>query len=264
VQKSFAWLLALSLLTAPAEAQERFHFNPEVYRAWADAANGQPCETQLEGFLAGSPLRHAYPVEAVQSRTSGEVLLTFDTRYADGALLIENARVFRSDPSSVFDEAALAAAREFVFPPEMRNCQGIRANIWYKVVSDNPGGTLRGFVSASTATPPLRRETAEALLNGRLRDHCQVESPINAAELGGAIVRLYPEAALQRERQGLAVVQFSITPEGAVSNPVALEDFPSGWGFGSAAAQAMSMARYPRRAEACENAVVTVRFVVPN
>lgn len=261
----FAWLLAFAIFASTVDAIAQYRFEPQVYRDWADAANGQPCETQFEGFLAGTAASATYPPAALASRTSGEVLLTFDTRYADETLTIVNARVFASEPAGVFDEAALVAAQNFRFPTMMRNCQGMRANLRFEVNNVNSDHVVRGVVSASLATPPLRPETAQALRDGRVLVHCQIENGVvNPEELGIAVRQLYPRRALERARQGSVVVQFSIAPDGTVFNTRAIEETPPGWEFGSAAAQAMLLARYPIRAEACENAATTVHFFIAN
>lgn len=262
----FAWLFALSLSAATEASAQRL--DSQVYRDWADAANGQPCETQIDGYYsstAAGATEVVYPPEAFASRTTGEALLTFDTSYADGVLSIVNARVFASDPAGVFDEAALAVAQNFHFPTTMRNCQGLRASVWFRVNNANPERAMRGVINASYAAPPLRADTAQAIREGRMRERCQIEGgPTNGAALGQALWRLYPERAQQREREGLAVVRYSITPDGTVVDPVALEEFPAGWDFGIAATQAIVVMRFPPRAEACTNVVTTVRFALPD
>lgn len=255
----FACVLAASFLIAVPEAGAQYRFDSEVYRDWADDANGRPCETQLEGYLPRT-FSDVYPPDALRSRTSGEVLLTFDTSYRDGVLSTENARVFRSDPAGVFDETALALAREFVFPPTMRNCGGIRAILRFVANSANADGAMRGAITSSLTIPPLRPETARAVLDSRLSTHCGVEGAVNTNDFGLALISLYPERAMQRDREGFAVIRFAIAPDGSVSGPVVLEEFPAGLGFGEAGAQAILVARYPQRTDACEGAVVTVRF----
>jgi len=258
-----AWIVATALpwsvaLTASAQSSVA----PEIYRAWIDDANGRPCETQLLGYFPGAA-NFAYPAGALASGVSGDVLLTFYTEYESDRISITNARIFASEPGEVFDEAALSAATQFRFPPGMRNCQGVRAVLQFRILNGDVEGAAIGYVTPAEAMPPLDAEAARALQEGTLSTHCGIEGgAINPDQLGEALFALYPRRAQGRDQHGYAVVQFSIAPDGAVVRPVALEEIPAGWEFGAAAVQAISVARYPVRESACENAATLIRFVL--
>lgn len=255
--RSFGSLLLVLLFSTDAAGQ--FLFEPQTYRDWTDASNGSPCETEFQGTYSS---QLEYPASALETLTPGEALVVFDTVYAEGALTIENPRVVASTPTGVFDETALAVARRFQFPTEMRNCTAVRARVVFRIYDGAEGGPT-GIVAASLAEPPLRPDTVRALRDGNVRTHCQIETgAMNLNEFGEALARLYPLRALDREREGWAVVQFTIAQDGSVVAPVALEEPSGGWGFGVAAVQAIAVARFPPRAAACENAATTVRFVI--
>jgi TonB family protein len=262
--RSLAAILVAVLLFTPVESYAQDRFDAQTYRDWAAAANGLPCETQLDGFYPCSRATDGlYPAAALASQASGDVLLTFDTSYVDGALSIENARVFSSSPEGLFDVAALAIAHDFRFPPEMRNCQGLRAILSFRVNDANADRVMRGFVVPAYANAPLRADTTRALREGSLRDHCGIEDgAINKEEFGIALAALYPERASMRGHDGWAVVQYTIAPDGSVQGPTVLEESQGGFEFGAAALQAILVARYPRRETACVNAASTVRFVL--
>lgn len=244
---------------AIASAQEQ-RFSPETYQAWAADADGRACETPLGGYFVGSRAAGIeFPQAAVANRTSGDVLLIFNTRY-DGALSITDARVFASEPPGVFDEVALEVAQHFRFPPEMRNCDGLRAVLWFRVNNANATGAMVGFIASAEAQPPLNAAAAEALRARRLRNHCQVEGALNPEQLGIALQSLYPARALDRSIEGYAVVEISIAPDGSVQSPVVLDEFPRGMGFGDAAASAVQTAQYAERSTTCQNAATIVHF----
>lgn len=264
LMRSLATMIGVAVLLASGQSYAQDRFDLQTYRDWAAAANGLPCETQLDGFYSGSrAIDGLYPSAALVSQTSGDVLLTFDTRYVDGLLSVENARVFASSPPGIFDDAALAIAHDFRFPPEMRNCQGLRAILSFRVNDANADRIMRGFIVPAYANPPLRADTTRALREGSLRDHCGIEDgAINKEEFGIALAALYPERASVRGHDGWAVVQYTIAPDGSVQGPTVLEESQGGFEFGAAALQAILVARYPRRETACVNAASTVRFVL--
>ena len=162
----------------------------------------------------------------------------------------------------MFNEAAIAIAQRFRFPPEMRNCRGVRAVLRFRATA-NAQGVVSAFVEGAGAEPPLRADTAQALRERNLRAHCQIQDgAVNKSEFGLALERLYPTRARDRGRTGSVVVQFSIAPDGSVSSPVVLEELPPRWDFGPAALEAVMVTRYPPRARSCERAVTTIWFLV--
>jgi protein TonB len=57
----------------------------------------------------------------------------------------------------------------------------------------------------------------------------------------------YPRRAQTRGKEGYAVVEVIITTTGGVRDPVMVEEFPEGWGFGRAAVKAALKLKYNPR-----------------
>jgi len=57
----------------------------------------------------------------------------------------------------------------------------------------------------------------------------------------------YPRRAQTRGKEGYAVVQVIITTTGGVRDPVMIEEWPEGWGFGRAALKAAGKLKYNPR-----------------
>ncbi len=57
----------------------------------------------------------------------------------------------------------------------------------------------------------------------------------------------YPRRAQTRGKEGYAVVEVIITTTGGVRDPVMVEEFPEGWGFGRAAVKAANKLKYNPR-----------------
>ena len=57
----------------------------------------------------------------------------------------------------------------------------------------------------------------------------------------------YPRRAQTRGKEGYAVVEVIITTTGGVRDPVMIEEFPEGWGFGRAAVKAALKLKYNPR-----------------
>ena len=73
----------------------------------------------------------------------------------------------------------------------------------------------------------------------------------------------YPHRALQRRKEGYAVIEVTVTNSGTVRDPVLLEEFPAGWRFGRAALKAAKKLRYNPRTvdgQVQESSGVTYRF----
>lgn len=76
-----------------------------------------------------------YPQQAKQQGVEGEVLVAYDV---DESGRVLNARVVRSVPSGIFDEAALAAVRSWRFNPPLLEGQAqaaknLESNIAFKL-----------------------------------------------------------------------------------------------------------------------------------
>ena len=57
----------------------------------------------------------------------------------------------------------------------------------------------------------------------------------------------YPRRAQTRGKEGYAVVEVIITTTGGVRDPVMIEEWPEGWGFGKAAVKAAEKLKYSPR-----------------
>ena len=57
----------------------------------------------------------------------------------------------------------------------------------------------------------------------------------------------YPRRAQTRGKEGYAVVEVIITTTGGVRDPIMVEEFPEGWGFGRAAVKAALKLKYNPR-----------------
>ncbi len=239
-------------------AQERF--SADTLRQWEQAANGHACETKYFGRYRGRSFE--YPADALADEVSGDVLLTFDTQVDDaGVLSITNARVFAADPAGVFDDVALIVANNFVFPEGMGDCESLRARLQFRVYDGNRDGVLSGIVTSSPPVPPLNAAAVDLLRSRRVGAYCGEESgPINRIEMSEATSRLYPSAALSRGESGMAVLRFSIAPDGSVVDPTVVDEMPTGQGFGEAGVRTQQIARYAPRESVCEGAGTVIHF----
>lgn len=251
-------VICVALTPLPAWSQSEL--TRETINGWVGQSDGHPCETQEVGLLLGyAPI---YPPAALAELTSGNVLVLFDTKYADGVLSIENARVYASSPSGTFDSAALAAAEHFVFTHAMRDCEGIRAMIRFRAENDRQSGASVGYVLDAEAIPPLSAEAVAAVRDGDLARHCGITGrPVNFASVADQMADAYPVRAVDRNRHwGDVIVRFTVGTDGRVGSPQVVSELPLGLGFGDAALQVVSMAQYPVRPAACEGAVTTIHF----
>jgi protein TonB len=57
----------------------------------------------------------------------------------------------------------------------------------------------------------------------------------------------YPRRAQTRGKEGYAVIEVIITTTGGTRDPIMVEEFPEGWGFGRAALKAASKLKYNPR-----------------
>ena len=78
----------------------------------------------------------------------------------------------------------------------------------------------------------------------------------------------YPRRAQTRGKEGYAVVQVIITTVGGVRDPVMIEEFPEGWGFGRSAVKAAKKLKYNPRvvdgvAEEVPNVTYKFTFQMP-
>lgn len=240
------------LLTTAASAQSRF--SDETLRAWAEEADGHPCQTQLDGFLVVTESNFAYPERALEDQTSGDVLLLFDTRAGD-TLSVVNPRVFASEPAGVFDTAAIDVVKHFQFPDGMRDCEGLRVWLRFRVNNANATGEMLGFLVSAEAIPPLSAEAEDALTNRNAAELCGPALPSR-----GMLSLVYPPDAFRAQQEGSAVVRFTVETDGSVAGATVVDELPTGWGFGEAALRAMQRTMYPPRALACEDVATRVHF----
>jgi len=72
-----------------------------------------------------------------------------------------------------------------------------------------------------------------------------IESPVQRAYIPVYVPRpQYPRRAQSKGAEGYAVVEVTITTIGSVSDPVIIEEWPEGWGFGKAALKAAQKLKY--------------------
>ena len=118
-RQRFIALLVISLLTLGS-----------AYAAWA----GQPARphppvskpAQREISQAYPLPKPVYPKDAYAKGQSGRVVLLLDVR-ADGS--VENVVVKESQPAGVFDAVSIAAARQWVFQPSMKNGKAVAGRV---------------------------------------------------------------------------------------------------------------------------------------
>lgn len=73
----------------------------------------------------------------------------------------------------------------------------------------------------------------------------KVQTPIQRAYIPVFVPQpQYPRRAQGRGTEGYAVVEVTITTLGSVSEPVMVEEWPKGWGFGKAALKAAQKLKY--------------------
>ncbi|HRO04409.1 MAG TPA: TonB family protein, partial [Terricaulis sp.] len=102
-----------------------------------------------------------------------------------------------------------------------------------------------------------------ALTERRITEYCApLGEVLNSDEFRQALTGFYPQRALERGHEGVAVVQLTIIADGTIAEAVVLDELPEGWNFGAAALQALQVVRFPPRAAACENAALSLRFVL--
>ncbi|MDO4708653.1 MAG: TonB family protein [Pseudomonadota bacterium] len=108
-----AGALTLSVSVTPRDMQ--------AARNKAQALNGEAAQSRdLLHTVIKRPLP-VYPPEALRAGIEGRVRVLVDVN-ADGT--VKDARVGRSEPAGVFDEAALTAVQEMLFAPQGRESSG--------------------------------------------------------------------------------------------------------------------------------------------
>jgi TonB family protein len=136
-----------------------------------------------------NPEPPAYPREAYDKKIEGSVKVAFDVSPVG---LATNVRVLEGSPPNVFDKAALRDVEDRIFQPPVANGQ-------------------RQGVSGVTAT-----------IEFRLKDAHVASKPIH-------IVRPeYPAKADDQRMIGYVAVDFTIEPDGSVSDPKIVQSFPDG------------------------------------
>ncbi len=101
-----------------------------AYATWAaqPATAHAPVSKAAEREISQAyPLpKPVYPKDAFVKGQSGRVVLLVDVR-ADGS--VENVVVKESQPAGVFDAVSVAAARQWVFQPSMKNGKAVAGRV---------------------------------------------------------------------------------------------------------------------------------------
>ena len=149
-----------------------------------------------------------YPTDALKQGIEGYVILQFDVN-EEGK--VENPVVLESKPTDIFDSSAIRAASKFKFNPKILNGKPVRVidvknRITYKIGEDSDD-------SDPEYIPIFKPEPD------------------------------YPTDALKLGIEGYVIVQFDVTEEGKVENPVVLESKPDDI-FDSSAIRAASKFKF--------------------
>lgn len=99
-----------------------------AYAAWAAQPHAAPAQKpgQREITQAYPLPKPVYPKAAYENGQSGRVVLLVDVR-ADGS--VEKVVVKESHPAGVFDAVSVAAARQWVFQPSMKNGKAVAGRV---------------------------------------------------------------------------------------------------------------------------------------
>ena len=159
-----------------------------------------------------------YPTRALERGIEGYVLLEFTVTEAGIAI---DRTVVESDPTGIFDRAALVALSEFKYQPrvvdgEPVRTEGVRHRIDFEIEDDSTTRTAADLGGQSVYVP-MRKVSAT-----------------------------YPERALQRGIEGYVVLEFTVNETGSVVDPVVVESEPAGI-FDRAALAALSEFKYQPR-----------------
>ena len=95
----------------------------------ADAGKA-PAQADVAGNQLAPP---KYPADAVANKVSGKVVLLVDVA-ADGS--VADAKVEKSEPAGVFDQAALDAAKDWTFKPAMKDGKPVAGRVRVPVTFD--------------------------------------------------------------------------------------------------------------------------------
>lgn len=140
-----------------------------------------------------------YPEVAQQRRLDGWVLVSFSVN-EDGRVAEESIEVVDSEPSGVFERAAIRSSSQFEFRPRTVNGTPVGVNGLHYVFS---------FLMDERVSVALPRD-------GRNRDYL----PLNF------ITPKYPIAAVEENVEGYVLLEFTVTKEGSPRGIVILDRSP--------------------------------------
>ncbi|MDN5782250.1 MAG: TonB family protein, partial [Luteimonas sp.] len=127
--------IIMRLLAEEAGLEAVFEPTGVKFIARADAGGGKvPAQADVAANQLAPP---KYPAEAAANKVSGKVVLLVDVA-ADGSVV--DARVEKSEPAGVFDQAALDAAKEWNFKPETKAGKPIAGRVRVPVTFDATWG----------------------------------------------------------------------------------------------------------------------------
>ncbi len=191
--------LALLIRSGPARAQP------------ADAGPGTPAANELTPPVLKTHPEASYPPEALQKRIEGNVGLELDV---DEAGQVSDARI-TSPAGHGFDEAALAAARQFVFEPARRAGRPIRSTVEFTYEFHLPPPPAPPPAAPPPPTPPPASPPVVTQAGSDQSTLVLAQRPISAASSFAVQDRefqLRPIGSVQdilRVTPGLVMVQHS-------------------------------------------------------
>ncbi len=174
-----------------------------------------------------------YPVTAIRDGREGWVMVRFTVTTAGG---VASVRVSDSEPPKIFDDAALAAAQQFRFEPQVQNGQAIdvpdvgyvfRFDLSEEVVLSAPDEMLSRETN-SQRMPPVELVATEGFM------------PLSR------VVPVYPDQALEQRIGGWVVIRFTVTGVGSVDDAEVIDSEPRGV-FDVAALEAIKDFNYEPR-----------------
>lgn len=174
-----------------------------------------------------------YPVTAIRDGHEGWVFVQFTVTAAGG---VSDVRVDDAEPALIFDEAAIAAAQQFRFEPQIINGTPIdvpdvgyvfRFDLSESVILTAPEGVLSQQPS-SQRTPPVELISTEDFI------------PLTTT------APHYPASANEQGIGGWVIVRFTVTGIGAVDDAEVVDSEPAGV-FDAAALEAIREFNYEPR-----------------
>lgn len=177
-----------------------------------------------------------YPVPAIRDGEEGWVYVQFTVTATGG---VRDVRVSDSEPPQIFNEAAVSAAQQFRFEPQINN--GTPVDV-----------TDVGYVFRFDLSETVSLTAPEGIIS-RENDSMRLP-PIELISTEDfiplvAVAPDYPEQALEQEAGGWVVVRFTVTEEGTVEDAEVVDAEPPGI-FDAAALQATQQFKYEPRLSA--------------